>query len=115
MPTPDTWRVQGGNRVVYGMNQFKNKKPFKQEDDVIIFTVEGYAKAKEVKLAGSFTNWQYGAFPMTKTEKGWDVHVKLNEGAHAINSLLTVVIGLQILTTSLMKMMGGEISIRFSM
>jgi hypothetical protein len=82
IPTPDNWRVQGGNRVIYGVNKFKNKKTFKRDGDVVQFTLDGYENAKQVRLAGNFTNWQYGAFPMTKTEKGWTALVKLEEGAY---------------------------------
>lgn len=32
----------------------------------------GNPKATEVVIAGSFTDWQNGALPMTKVEKGWE-------------------------------------------
>ncbi len=82
IPTPDNWRVQGGNRVVYGINQFKNNLLFERKDDVVVFSLKGYQKAREVRLAGSFTNWQHAAFPMTKTENGWVALVKLTDGPH---------------------------------
>ena len=31
----------------------------------------GNPRASEVVIAGDFTNWQNGALPMTKTDKGW--------------------------------------------
>ena len=31
----------------------------------------GNPRAAEVVIAGDFTNWQNGAEPMTKTDKGW--------------------------------------------
>ena len=32
----------------------------------------GNPRAQEVVIAGDFTNWQNGALPMTKVEKGWE-------------------------------------------
>jgi hypothetical protein len=80
IPTPDNWRVVGGNRVIYGANKFKNNKVFRQEDNITYFILTGYQNAKSVRLAGNFTNWQHGAFPLTKTEEGWIAPVRLAPG-----------------------------------
>ena len=82
VPTPDTWRIVGGNRVIYGINQFRTKPSVIQENDIISFFLDGYRSAKSVRLAGSFTNWQFGSFPMAKTDNGWVVKVKLNPGQY---------------------------------
>lgn len=82
VPTPENWRVVGGNKVIYGVNNFRNYQSVKQENGVISFYLSGYDRAKRVRLAGSFTNWQYGAFPMTRTDDGWSIKVKLDPGPH---------------------------------
>jgi hypothetical protein len=82
IPTPDDWRVVGGNKLIYGYNDFKNNEAFKISGDTVYFVLKGYQNAKRVRLAGSFTNWQYGAFPMTRNEDGWIAAVKLKPGAY---------------------------------
>jgi len=82
IPTPDNWRIVGGNRVVYGANNFKSKKAFKHEDGITYFFLRGFEKARSVKLAGNFTNWQHGAFPLTKTVDGWVAPVRLAAGQY---------------------------------
>jgi hypothetical protein len=82
VPTPDDWRVVGGNRVVYGVNRFEQDREFNREGDVVIFTLKGHKRADSVRLAGNFTNWQYNAFPMIKTAAGWEVRVKLQPGQY---------------------------------
>ncbi len=81
IPTPDTWRIQGGNRVVYGVNDFKNDQPFVRVGNIVSFTLKGFTEAKSVRLAGNFTNWQHSAFPMSRTSDGWNIQVKLEPGA----------------------------------
>lgn len=80
IPTPDDWRVVGGNKVAYGYNDFKSGKPFTISGDTVYFVLRGFNRARQVHLAGSFTNWQHGAFPMTENDSGWSVAVKLQPG-----------------------------------
>lgn len=68
--------------VRFGVNKFKNKFPFRVEDSVVVFFLRKAQNAREVRLAGTFTNWQSGAFPMQKTDSGWIVAVKLGAGKH---------------------------------
>lgn len=88
VPTPDDWRVVGGNRVVFGTNRFALDREFKREGDVVIFKLYGHRSADRVRLAGSFTNWQHEAFPMTKTADGWEVRVKLQPGQYFYKFIL---------------------------
>lgn len=80
IPTPDDWRIVGGNKIIYGYNSFVNGKPFTILGDTVYFVLKHYNSAKQVHLAGNFTNWQHGAFPMTKTDTGWVAAVKLQAG-----------------------------------
>jgi hypothetical protein len=82
--TPEGWRVVGGNRLVFGTNRFREGSEFRREGDIVYFELKrkGLSKSERVRLAGSFTNWQFGAFPMTPTEDGWIVPVKLNPGEY---------------------------------
>lgn len=80
--------TQNGNDVSpqaqahFGYNRFKNKAPFTVADSVVTFFLRGNTNAGKVLLAGSFTNWQTGALPMTRTDSGWTTNVKLATGKH---------------------------------
>jgi len=69
-------------QVHFGYNRFKNKAPFDVTDSVVVFFLRGNTNAGKVLLAGSFTNWQMGALPMTKTDSGWIANVKLVAGKY---------------------------------
>lgn len=88
IPTPADWRIVGGNKVVYGVNRFRNSKGFRQENGIVYIFLKGFKKAREVRLAGDFTNWQHGAFPMERTDEGWIVPVKLSPGPHYYKFIL---------------------------
>lgn len=70
------------NDVQYGYNLFRNKNLFSVSDSIVTFYMRGSNNAKRVMLAGSFTNWESGALPMTKTDSGWIGRVKLGPGKH---------------------------------
>ncbi len=82
VPTPPDWQQREGDKDIFGMNRFKNGQDFARHDSIIDFVLLGFKKADRVMLAGDFTNWQHGAFPMTKTENGWLVRVKLVPGKY---------------------------------
>jgi hypothetical protein len=46
------------------------------------FTLNGYAKAKRVFLAGSFNNWKPNDLLMRPSGTGWSLPVYLSEGTH---------------------------------
>jgi hypothetical protein len=72
-----------GNNIVYGWNKFRNKTPFIiQSDSIVIFYLRGNTGAREVLLAGSFTNWQHAALRMIKTDSGWIARVPLKPGKY---------------------------------
>ena len=82
VPTPEDWRIIGGNKVVYGANSFRDGNGFKKENGITIFRLNGFQQAKKVRLAGNFTNWQHGAFPMERSGGGWTVPVNLPPGQY---------------------------------
>ena len=82
IPTREEWRIVGDNRIVYGANHFKNGAAFRREGDITYFVLRGHKNARSVKLAGSFTDWQGGAFPMKQTADGWEVPVRLQPGQY---------------------------------
>lgn len=69
-------------QVHFGYNRFKNKAPFAVVDSTVSFFLRGNTNAGKVMLAGTFTDWQNGALPMTKTDSGWIVQVKLAPGKY---------------------------------
>jgi Glycogen recognition site of AMP-activated protein kinase len=68
--------------LVYGFNRFSGKFPFAVQDSLVTFFLKGHTGARQVLLAGSFTNWQNGALTMTRTDSGWTRVVKLNPGKY---------------------------------
>lgn len=82
VPTPETWREIGGNRTTWGFNRFKNGREFRRDGDIVYVHLWGYSGARQVKLAGNFTNWQHDAFPMNSNDSGWTVKVKLEPGQY---------------------------------
>lgn len=69
-------------QVHFGYNRFRNRQAFEATDSTVNFFLRGNANAARVLLAGSFTNWQPGALPMTKNDSGWMVTVKLAPGKY---------------------------------
>ena len=48
----------------------------------VVFQLPGFAEAKKVFLAGSFTNWNGGKLTMNKTANGWELPLYLARGTH---------------------------------
>jgi hypothetical protein len=70
----------GYKPAVYGYNV--TRTPFTATDSTVTFLLRRQQDAKEVLLAGSFTNWQHEALPMQRTDSGWIAQVKLAPGKH---------------------------------
>ncbi|ANE52194.1 hypothetical protein SY85_18555 [Flavisolibacter tropicus] len=68
--------------IRFGYNRFRNKAPFTIKDSIVTFFLLDHLNARRVQLAGSFTNWQYNALSMTRTDGGWIVPVKLGAGKY---------------------------------
>jgi AMP-activated protein kinase-like protein len=81
-PNPyDLFPAQNDN-LIYGFNRFAGKYPFAVKDSMVTFFLKGHTRAGKVLLAGSFTDWQYGALPMTRTDSGWVCIVSLKSGKY---------------------------------
>jgi hypothetical protein len=65
----------------YGFNRFR-KTSFAVRDSLVTFFLRNNKDAKQVKLAGSFTNWEAGAFAMQAVDSGWVATVNLPAGKH---------------------------------
>ena len=69
-------------------NPHKVKNEFDEYNSVIeksvdfTFTLQGYEKAKNVYLAGDFTNWEHDKIPMALDDGKWKVEVCLPGGKH---------------------------------
>lgn len=66
----------------YGRNNFASAEGFSYYDGQACFLLPGFIKAKSVFLSGSFNQWSTMQLPMQKTEKGWEVCLKLPAGKH---------------------------------
>jgi len=69
------------NNQPLGYNAFR-KNPFTVNDRVVNFLLRNNKNAKQVLLAGDFTNWETGALPMTRTDSGWILPVKMMPGKY---------------------------------
>ncbi|MBN8856374.1 MAG: hypothetical protein BGO55_17820 [Sphingobacteriales bacterium 50-39] len=47
-----------------------------------VFTLPGFADARDVYLSGSFNSWNPGELPMSKGAYGWTINLYLAEGTH---------------------------------
>jgi Glycogen recognition site of AMP-activated protein kinase len=68
--------------LIYGLNRFAGKYPFAVKDSLVTFFLKGHKGARKALLAGSFTDWQYGALQMTLTDSGWICVVPLRSGKY---------------------------------
>jgi len=66
----------------FGYNRLKNAEAIVTADGAATFWLEGYPGATEVKIAGSFTRWQFGAKNMQKAPGGWRITLPLEKGRH---------------------------------
>ena len=64
----------------YGVNKFTKPDIFSFRDSLVILNLPGYSYAKSVFLSGNFNDWSTGKTPMTKTENGWTIMLKLGPG-----------------------------------
>jgi len=81
-PNPYDLFPSQNDDLVYGFNRFEDKLPFAVKDSLVTFFLKGSTNARQALLAGSFTNWQHGELPMTRTDSGWICVVKLNPGKY---------------------------------
>ncbi|WP_178371838.1 hypothetical protein [Cnuella takakiae] len=71
------------NGLLYGYNRFRNKQPFAVlPDSSVRFFFRGHQNSRQVKLAGSFNDWDPDALSMVRTDSGWIADVKLAPGKY---------------------------------
>lgn len=81
-PNPYDLFPARNDNIVYGYNRFDGKYPFAIHDSLVTFFLKGHNNAHQVLLAGSFNDWQYGAYQMTRTDSGWISIVPLGPGKY---------------------------------
>jgi len=81
-PNSDDLFPSENDNLLFGFNRFVGKFPFAVTDSFVTFYVKGHTRAREVLLAGSFTNWQNQAVRMTSTDSGWIYVIKLHPGKY---------------------------------
>ncbi len=69
-------------RNYFGYNRLKSNSALVIEGNTVTIFLDGYKNARQVKLAGSFTRWQFEALPMKQSSEGWYLSVKLEPGKH---------------------------------
>jgi 1,4-alpha-glucan branching enzyme len=81
-PNPYDLFPARNDNLIYGINRFAGKFPFAVTDSTVTFYLRGHNNARKVMLAGSFTDWQYGAYNMTRTDSGWTSLARLGPGKY---------------------------------
>ncbi|MFM9984016.1 MAG: glycogen-binding domain-containing protein [Flavobacteriales bacterium] len=66
----------------FGFNDFKNTSVYALNDSLTVFRLDGFKKAKQVYLSGSFNNWSTQGFVMKRDEIGWVLPIPLAAGKH---------------------------------
>ncbi len=74
--------IPGKNSIVFGFNNLEKGSLFNYKDSMALFVLEGYNRAHEVHLSGSFNSWSTSANPMYKTDSGWIAEIKLLPGRY---------------------------------
>jgi hypothetical protein len=68
------------SRIIFGMNRFRDKAPFREKDSMVQFFLRNNNRASRVILSGSFNNWSEDGLAMKRTDSGWVASVKLAPG-----------------------------------
>ncbi|MDP4281707.1 MAG: hypothetical protein Q8867_06100 [Bacteroidota bacterium] len=66
----------------FGVNRFTLFNVFSYRNGKATFYIPKRQEAKQIFLAGTFNNWSTRQTPMTKTDSGWIVTVKLSPGKY---------------------------------
>lgn len=75
------WMTDPANPVIRGDGR-GNQNSFMSIGDTLMFRVHAFPKARQVELAGSFNNWQWGELIMEKRVEGWELPYVLAPGNH---------------------------------
>lgn len=67
-----------------GVNNFKKSElqPKFINDSSCVFQLSGFTQAEHVFISGSFNNWSTINLPLSKTNTGWDIELKIKPGKH---------------------------------
>jgi 1,4-alpha-glucan branching enzyme len=65
-----------------GINDFVKKSAFNYEKGIARFFLPGHKDAANVYLSGSFNNWSTMQNPMSLTDSGWVIQIKLRPGKY---------------------------------
>lgn len=82
----EDWQGQTGPGypadVTYGFNVFKQKTVIRVGEDKVRFSLPEHLEARQVMLAGNFNDWSTLKTPMTKTDSGWVITLRLLPGKY---------------------------------
>lgn len=78
----DAWMPTTPQRQHFAFNKFAKSYAYQQSGQQVTLEVRGYREARQLLLAGTFTQWQQGALPMTRTAEGWRIALQLEPGKH---------------------------------
>jgi hypothetical protein len=75
-------------QVKYGLNNFSRRNVFRYKTDTAQFILPNNKSAKTVYLSGTFNDWSTMQNPMTLTDSGWLVKVKLKPGKYSYKYII---------------------------
>ncbi|MBK7215331.1 MAG: glycogen-binding domain-containing protein [Bacteroidales bacterium] len=68
--------------IVFGVNEFTDRRAFSYNDSIATFFLADYPEARKVQLSGSFNNWGTLQPSMIKTDSGWIQKMNLQPGRY---------------------------------
>ena len=68
--------------VIYGVNDLESENLLRYGRGIARFYLPGRQEARKVFLSGSFNNWSTMQSPMTQTDTGWIIDLRLSPGKY---------------------------------
>lgn len=72
----------------YGVNRLTTPEIFTYSDTIAIFFLPGNSGARHVYLSGTFNGWSTMKTPMSRSDRGWEVRLKLMPGKYAYKYII---------------------------
>ena len=66
----------------FGFNNLKDPSVYALKDSLTVFRLDGFKKANQVFLSGSFNNWSTQGYAMKRDDNGWVLAIPLAAGRH---------------------------------
>ncbi|MFN8208810.1 MAG: glycogen-binding domain-containing protein [Bacteroidales bacterium] len=72
----------------FGINKFNNPFVFRYKSGEASFYLPGFRQARSVMISGTFNGWSTMDTPLTRTDSGWVIRLKLPPGKYAYKYII---------------------------